>query len=117
VHGFIGESIVVPVVIEDGEVRFDGRSIGIDPQGNPNGAAALFARPSDISILPTSAENTLTGVVKRVHGIGPARRVDIALGSEGSETIVEVAALRAQQWRVGQLVGLRPHQYRLFPHQ
>src|ERR1700753_3021647 len=27
VHGFIGESIAVPVMIEDGEVRFNGRSI------------------------------------------------------------------------------------------
>ena len=117
VHEFIGESIVVPVQIEDGEVRFAGRSIGIDPQGSPNGAATLFARPFDISVLPTSGENTLTGVVKRVHGIGPARRVEIALGSEGSETIVEIVALRTQQWRVGQLVGLRPEQYRLFPGQ
>lgn len=115
VHEFIGESIVVPVVIERGEVRFAGRSIGIDPQGNPSGAATLFARPFDVSILPTADENTLPGVVRRVHGIGPARRVEIALGSDGSETIVEVVALRAQQWSVGQLVGLRPEQYRLFP--
>lgn len=117
VHEFIGESIVVPVVIEDGEVRFDGRSIGIDPQGNPNGAATLFARPFDISILPTSGENTLSGVVKRIRGIGPARRVEIALVSGGSETLVEVLALRTQQWRIGQLVGIRPQQYRLFPSQ
>jgi sulfate transport system ATP-binding protein len=117
VHEFIGESIVVPVVIENGEVRFNGRPIGIDPQGNPNGAATLFARPFDIAILPTSGENTLTGVVKRIHGIGPARRVEVALGSEGTETIVELVALRNQQWRIGQLVGLRPQQYRLFPSQ
>ena len=115
VHEFIGESIVVPVSIEEGEVRFDGRSIGVDPQGNPDGAATLFARPFDITILPTSGENTLIGVVRRIHGIGPARRVEIALGREGSETIVEVVALRSQQWRIGQLVGLRPQQYRLFP--
>jgi sulfate transport system ATP-binding protein len=104
-------------VIEDGEVRFNGKSIGIDPQGNPNGAATLFARPFDITVLPTSGENTLTGVVKRIHGIGPARRVEIALGNEGAETIIEVVALRTQQWRIGQFVGLRPQQYRLFTGQ
>jgi len=116
VHEFIGESIVVPVMIEAGEVRFEGQSIGIDPQGNPSGAATLFARPFDITILPTSGANTLKGVVKRIHGIGSARRVEIALGSEGAETIVEVVALRSQQWRIGQRVGLRPEQYRLFPN-
>jgi sulfate transport system ATP-binding protein len=114
VHEFIGESVIVPVTIEDGEVRFNGRAIGIDPQGNPNGAATLFARPFDIAIAPVSGENTLTGVVRRMHGIGPARRMEIALGGEGPETIVEVVAMRAQQWRVGQVVGLRPQQYRLF---
>jgi sulfate transport system ATP-binding protein len=114
VHEFIGESIVVPVTIEDGDVRFNGRAIGVDPQGNPNGPATLFARPFDIAIAPTSGENALTGVVKRMHGIGPARRVEIALGGETSEIVVEVVALRTQQWRVGQVVGLRPQQYRLF---
>jgi sulfate transport system ATP-binding protein len=115
VHQFIGESLAVPVVIEGGEVRFEGQSIGLDPQGIPNGAATLFARPFDMTILPVSAENNLKGIVKRVHGIGPARRVEIGLGSEPAETIVEVDALRTQQLRVGQVVGLRPEQYRLFP--
>jgi sulfate/thiosulfate transport system ATP-binding protein len=115
VHEFIGESIVVPVVIEDGEVRFEGQSIGISPQGNPDGSATLFARPFDITILPTSAENNLKGTVKRIHGIGPARRIEIGLGAEGTEIIVEVVALRTQQWRIGQVVALRPEQYRLFP--
>ena len=115
VHEFIGESIVVPVVVVDGQVRFDGQSIGIDPQGVPSGAARLFARPFDMTILPSSGDHQLKGVVRRVHGIGPARRIEIALEHEGSETIVEVDALRAQQLRVGQLVGLRPEHYRLFP--
>jgi sulfate/thiosulfate transport system ATP-binding protein len=114
VHDFIGESVVVPVTIDGGEVQFKGRPIGIDPQGNPDGPATLFARPFDIAIAPTSSDKTLTGVVKRIHGIGLARRVEIALGSEGSETLVEVVALRSQQWRIGQIVGLRPQQYRLF---
>ncbi|MEA2988157.1 MAG: sulfate/thiosulfate transport system ATP-binding protein, partial [Alphaproteobacteria bacterium] len=115
VHEFIGESIVVPVIVEAGEVKFQGHSIGLDPQGVPNGSALLFARPFDMTILPSSGENHLTGIVKRVHGIGPARRVEIALEPEQSETLVEVDALRTQQLRVGQLVGLRPEQYRLFP--
>jgi sulfate transport system ATP-binding protein len=114
VHDFIGESIVVPVTIADGEVQFNGQAIGVDPQGNPNGPATLFARPFDMAIAPTSSDKTLTGIVRRIHGIGPARRVEIALGHEGTETLIEVVALRSQQWRIGQVVGLRPQQYRLF---
>jgi len=53
-------------------------------------------------------------VVRRIHGIGPARRVEIALESEKSETLIEVDALRTQPLRVGQLVGVKAEQYRLF---
>ena len=114
VHEFIGESIVLPVTVHGGEVQFAGRPIGIDPQGIADGAATLFTRPFDMTILPPSAESDLEGLVKRIHGIGAARRVEIALASEAAPTIIEVDALRSQQWRVGQVVGLRPEKYRLF---
>jgi sulfate/thiosulfate transport system ATP-binding protein len=115
VHEFIGESIVVPVIVEAGDVRFDGRSTGLDPRGAPNGKALLFARPFEVTILPSSGENQLTGTVTRIHGIGAARRIEIALGHAHPETIIEVDASRTQQLRVGQLIGIRPEQYRLFP--
>jgi sulfate transport system ATP-binding protein len=116
VHEFIGESIVLPVTIHGSEVRFAGRPIGVDPQGVADGAATLFARPFNMTITSASGECDFTGIVKGVHGIGPARRVEIALGDAAAETIIEVDALRAQQWNVGQVVGLRAEQYRLFPH-
>jgi sulfate/thiosulfate transport system ATP-binding protein len=116
VHGFIGESIVLPVHVQDNQVQFAGRAIGIVPQGMPDGAATLFARPFDMTILPASAEDDLKGVVKRIHGIGPARRIEIELGNEPAQTVIEVDASRSQQWRVGQVVSLRPEQYRLYPN-
>ena len=115
VHEFIGESVVVPVVIAHGAVQFNGQPIGLDPQGVAGGAAMLFARPFDMTIIPSSGDGHLNGVVMRVHGIGPARQVEVAIGSEQAKTIIEVDAPRTQQLRVGQLVGLRPEQYRLFP--
>jgi len=113
VHEFVGESIALPVTVQGRDVQFGGRPIGIDSQGVSEGAATLFARPFDMTILPASAESDLKGVVKRIHGIGAARRVEIALG-EPAQTIVEVDALHDQQWHVGQIVGLRPEKYRLF---
>ena len=105
----------MPVAVEAGDVRFDGQSIGLDPRGAPNGAARLFARPYEVTIVKGSDAAALKGVVKRVHGLGPARRVEVALGGERSETVVEVDAPRSQDLRVGEAVGLRPQQYRLFP--
>jgi sulfate transport system ATP-binding protein len=115
VHEFIGESIVLPVFVLSNQVQFAGRSIGIVPGGMPDGAATLFARPFDMTILPASAENDLKGVVKRIHGIGPARRIEIELVGNQPQTVIEVDASRTQQWSIGQLVSLRPEQYRLFP--
>src|SRR6202034_1264786 len=65
VHEFIGESIALPVVIQGREVQFAGRPIGVDPQGAPDGAATLFARPFNMTILPESADSELRGVVRR----------------------------------------------------
>jgi sulfate transport system ATP-binding protein len=114
VHEFIGESTILPVAIEGGDVRFAGQSIGVDPQGIPNGSAFLFARPNDLTIVPATGENLIKGTVRRIHGIGPARRVEVGLGTERDEMVVEVDAPRSQQVRVGQIVGIRPEQYRLF---
>jgi sulfate transport system ATP-binding protein len=50
--------------------------------------------------------------VRRLHGIGPRRRVEIALGP--GETLVEVDASRMESLAVGQFVGLSPRQYRVF---
>jgi sulfate transport system ATP-binding protein len=97
------------------QVQFAGRSIGIVPNGMPDGAATLFARPFDMTILPASAENDLKGVVKRIHGIGAARRIEIELVGNQPQTVIEVDASRSQQWSIGQTVSLRPEQYRLFP--
>ena len=113
VHEFIGESIMVPVTIEAGEVRRNGEALGLDPQGLESGAAQLFARPHDLSIVPLTGAHRLRGVVRRIHGIGPARRVEIALEGEDAETLIEVDALRAHSLHVGERVGVKPEQYRL----
>jgi sulfate/thiosulfate transport system ATP-binding protein len=114
VHEFIGESIMVPVEIDADGVRFGGEPLGLDPQGIESGAALLFARPHDITIVPSTGEQRLKGIVKRIHGIGPARRVEVALTGGRDETLIEIDALRTHPLRVGQLVGLKPEQYRLF---
>jgi sulfate/thiosulfate transport system ATP-binding protein len=113
VHEFIGESIMLPVVVLNKAVHFEGRSIGLDPQGAPDGTATLFARPFDMTILPAAEPDSLRGEVRSIHGIGPARRIDVAVG--GAQTVIEVDVPRSQPCAIGQVLHLRPAQYRLFP--
>ena len=111
VHEFIGESIALPVVVDNGAVRFDGHAIGLEARSVRSGKARLFIRPSDMTIVPQD-DALLSGIVKRVHGLGPARRAEVALGESG--TAVEIDASRAEGLDPGQPIGLTPARYRIF---
>jgi sulfate transport system ATP-binding protein len=114
VHEFIGESIVIPVTVANGGVLFDGEATGLGCQDVRAGPARLFVRPYRMAIVPAGRAAPLRGAVKGVHGIGPARRVEIALGRGAAPTIIEVDAPRQLQLDVGQSIGLEPQQYRIF---
>ena len=114
VQSFIGEALSVPVTIQAGAVHFAGRKLDLDPQGTSDGAASLFIRPYDIAIVSDSAAAALNGVVKHVHGFGPARRVEIALPEGGREHFIELNVPRQDAIAVGQRIGLAPRAYRLF---
>jgi sulfate/thiosulfate transport system ATP-binding protein len=112
VHEFIGESIVLPVVIEAGGVSFGGRRLALDPQGLADGHASLFIRPYDVAITADGA--AFNGTVRRVHGLGPARRIEIELQAENDVHLIEVDAPRLHLIEIGQPIGLKPQSYRLY---
>jgi sulfate transport system ATP-binding protein len=118
VHEFIGESIMLPVTIETAAVSFAGASTGLDAQSVRDGAATLFVRPYEMAIVAPEGA-AFAGTVRRVHGMGPARRVEVAIGSpDGSAdgaTIVAVDVPRSHDLGLGQSVGLRPRNHRIFP--
>jgi sulfate/thiosulfate transport system ATP-binding protein len=110
VHDFIGESIVIPVTVEGGSLRFGERALALDPQGLSGGAAQLFVRP-DAMVLAAAETAPLRGTVRRVHGIGAARRIEIDLSPEHS---IELDAATVQGVTIGQSVGLMPSRYRVY---
>jgi sulfate/thiosulfate transport system ATP-binding protein len=114
VHEFIGDSIALPIAIDGGVVHFAGQALGIDHQGKADGDAALFIRPHDMTILHDPGAAALRGTIKRVHGLGAARRVEIALAEGRNEHLIEVDAPRDQTIAPGQAVGLFPKAYRIF---
>jgi len=71
VHEFVGESIIVPVTVEAGDVRFGDESLGLDPQGIP--AKTVYYSYDQLLTLPavtvkterdpnTSTPATYTGI-------------------------------------------------------
>jgi sulfate transport system ATP-binding protein len=119
VHEFIGETVTLPVTIDAGAVHFGSRRLDLDPQGLPDGRARLFIRPDEVSLVAAGAGALLEGTVRRVQGLGGARRVEIALRERdgAEELLIEVDAPRQQRFAFGEQVGLRAHNYRIFTDQ
>jgi sulfate transport system ATP-binding protein len=114
VHEFIGDSVSLPIAIAGGAVHFAGQALGLDRQGYADGEADLFIRPHEVTILQNVGAAALRGTIRRVHGLGAARRVEIALAAGDTEHLIEVDAPRDQTIAQGQAVGLHPKAYRIF---
>jgi sulfate transport system ATP-binding protein len=113
VHSFIGESIVLPVTVADGGVRLGDRLLNIAADGAASGAAQLFIRRHDVALVqPGGGE--LEGAVRRVRAFGPLQRADVALMTDGAETMIEIDAPRDNAIKVGDVVALKPKRYRIF---
>ncbi|CCD89309.1 sulfate/thiosulfate ABC transporter, ATP-binding component [Bradyrhizobium sp. ORS 285] len=110
VHGFIGESIMLPVEVAGGAVHLNGRPLDIVAEGAAAGASTLFVRRHDMLVGPADS-GTLHGAVTHVRSFGPVQRAEIAL-TEGST--IEIDAPRDRDLRIGDRVGLKPRHYRIF---
>jgi sulfate transport system ATP-binding protein len=116
VHGFIGESIVLPVDIRDGCVRLGGKALKIAADGAAPGSSRLFVRRHDMQVGPPGS-GALEGTVRHVRTFGPIQRVEIALCAIEGKTVIEIDAPRDRQLRDGDTVGLDPRRYRIFAAQ
>jgi sulfate/thiosulfate transport system ATP-binding protein len=116
VHGFIGESIVLPVEISDGSVRLGGKVLNIAADGAASGASKLFVRRHDMQIGPAGS-GALEGAVQRVRSFGPIQRAEIALSAGECATVIEIDAPRDRELQIGDIIGLQPRRYRIFAGQ
>jgi sulfate transport system ATP-binding protein len=116
VHGFIGESVVLPVEVCDGCVRLGGKTLSIAADGVPCGASKLFIRRHDMKV-GAAGSGALEGAVRRVRTFGPIQRAEVALSAGESATVIEIDAPRDRELRTGDIVGLQPRRYRIFAAQ
>jgi sulfate transport system ATP-binding protein len=110
VHGFIGESIVLPVDVRDGCVRLGDKALKIAADGASSGASKLFVRRHDMQVGPAGS-GSLEGAVRHVRSFGPIQRAEVAL--RGGE-VIEIDAPRDRELQTGEIVGLEPRRYRIF---
>jgi sulfate/thiosulfate transport system ATP-binding protein len=113
VHGFIGESIVLPVDISGDGVRLGGKPLDLSPNGAASGASKLFVRRHDMQIGPMGS-GVLQGTVRHVRSFGPIQRAEVALSADQGNTVIEIDAPRDRELQAGEIVGLQPRRYRIF---
>jgi sulfate/thiosulfate transport system ATP-binding protein len=111
VHGFIGESIMLPVECAGGTVHLNGRPLDIAADASAAGASTLFVRRHDMLIEPAGSA-PLQGAITHVRSFGAVQRAEVAL-AEGKTTI-EIDTPRDRDLRIGEVVGLKPRRYRIF---
>jgi len=111
VHGFIGESIELPVQVTDGSVELGGRKLKLSANGVRSGASKLFVRRHDMQIGPADAA-ALQGEIMQVRSFGPVQRAEVVLSQ--AKTVIEIDAPRDRELRAGEIVGLNPRRYRIF---
>jgi sulfate/thiosulfate transport system ATP-binding protein len=112
VHGFIGESIELPVEVRDGVVRFGDRPLqDIAANGLATGASRLFVRRHDMQIGPAGS-GVLEGEVTHVHKFGPVQRAEVVLLQ--GKAVIEIDTPGDRELVPGDIVGLKPRRYRVF---
>ncbi|WP_426439737.1 sulfate/molybdate ABC transporter ATP-binding protein [Bradyrhizobium genosp. P] len=116
VHGFIGESVVLPVDVSGDAVRLDGRPLNIAAHGAASGAAKLFVRRHDMAIGPAGT-GVLDGAIRHVRSFGPIQRAEVTLSGGEGRTVIEIDAPRDRELQAGEIVSLQPRRYRIFAAQ
>jgi sulfate transport system ATP-binding protein len=110
VFGFIGESSILPVTVEGGEVRLVGRPLGIGAGETGAGPARLFFRPLDIEIVEPGAG--VSGLVARSRRVAGMWRVELLI--DGVAQPVEIDLPYDRPASNGASISFRPRRWQLF---
>ena len=111
VFSFIGESSSVPVTIRDGQVLFQGESIGVREAGDGDGE--LFFRPQDVVL--TDERDTLYGKVTICRRLAGTRIAEIDIANNGHEPYhLEIEVPLDASVAVGAELRFRPTRWKIF---
>ena len=111
VFGFIGESSVLPVEVENHELWTGGRAVGIPAGDAPAGPARLYFRPHDVDLVEDGA--AFAGVVAASRRVGGTRRVELEVGGEGHRVEIDLPFDHPAGEKTR--IAFRPKRWRVFP--
>ncbi len=112
VAGFIGESNVVPVTINQGRVTVDGMVLAIPSNRVADGLARLVFRPHDAIMVVDDEGGALAGIVVAERRHGARRRIEVETPQNRHRFEIDADAEGGRL--VGSRVAVRPTRWNLF---
>jgi sulfate transport system ATP-binding protein len=113
VYDFIGESVKLPVRVENGSVWVGSRQLPANGSLPKPGPAQLFVRPQDLA-FGEAATAPLQGAVRSIRRVGAASYADVHLDFGAENLLVEATIPENNPVRLGDHVGLTPRRFRIF---
>ena len=112
VISFVGEAVALPVVVDQGHVKFGDRELAINSAGLRNGAAKVYFRPADIAIARAGA-GQIEGRVESLRRTPGGVRAAIAI--DGYDQVLEIDSPLGAAAAPGDRIPLALSNARLFP--
>jgi sulfate/thiosulfate transport system ATP-binding protein len=113
VYDFIGESVKLPVTVENGAVWVGSRQLPANGSLPKPGPAQLFMRPQDLA-FGEAATAPLRGAVRSIRRVGAASYADVHLDFGSEKLLVEATIPEDNPVRLGDHVGLTPRRFRIY---
>ncbi|WP_349434755.1 sulfate/molybdate ABC transporter ATP-binding protein [Pararhizobium sp. A13] len=111
VFGFIGQSNILPVRVENGQLWLEDRSIGVSAPGEADGPAQLYFRPHDIELLD-GCGGCIAGIVVQTRRVAGTRHVELDIGAANTKVEIELPPEKATSDR--SRLAFRPTRWKLF---
>ena len=112
VFDFIGESVKLPVTVDNGAVWVGSRRLAANGSLPKPGPAQLFVRPHDLA-FGEAATAPLQGAVRSIRRVGAASYADVHLDFGSENLLVEATIPENNPIRLGDHVGLTPRRFRI----
>ncbi|TCL68254.1 sulfate/molybdate ABC transporter ATP-binding protein [Rhizobium sp. BK251] len=112
VFGFIGQSNCLNVRVENGDVWFEDRPLGLSVYGETEGDAQLYFRPHDIE-LRDGCSGCIAGLMTTSRRVAGTRHIEVDIGHGHGNVEIELPPDRAVSLDRNR-IAFRPTRWKLF---
>ena len=112
VFGFIGQSNHLKVKVENGDIWFEDRPLGINAAGEADGPATLYFRPHDVE-LRDGCGGCIAGLMTSSRRVAGTRHIEVDIGAGHHSIEIELPPEKFGELDRSR-IAFRPTRWKLF---